>query len=145
MRILVIDDEQDICDLFKRELLRQKLADRVDTCLDLHQGIALANNKLLNYDLVLLDLNFSHSSTVTQTCAHLEGIEVPVLIVSGLNREHIESMVGPLTKPYREKTQIMLSGGMFRALAEVVYWFKGDKRIKNIEERLNKLRSLTPP
>lgn len=141
LKVLVVDDDEDVCRLFKRALIKQGISKEVDYCTTLNEGMRRAQEAENEYDLILFDLIFPES-TMVQTWAKITAIETPLLIVSGMPKEHIESMVGPMTKPFRDKASILSNGGLLGALIEMVYWFQGHDRMKRIEYHIQRLKEL---
>lgn len=141
MKVLLIDDEEDFCSLFKRTALKETIADEVDIVHDLDEGLALVQKEDSNYDFVVIDLIFPLSDA-QHTYAKIQNLHVPVVIVSGLDKKQFEEMVGPMKWTYREKTKLLQSGGFVGALTELVFSYTHKERIRNIEKRVHHLEEL---
>ena len=92
MRILVVEDERELCQTIVRSLRR--LAYSVDPCYDGDAAIALLGSE--RYDLVLLDLNLpgADGMTVLRTLRQTDR-NTKVLILSA--RSEVADKVAPTT------------------------------------------------
>ena len=79
MRILVVEDEKDICDFLKKSLESECYV--VDTALDGEKGIELIRDS--NYDIVILDNNMP-KKTGLEVCMEVRAEEnnIPILMLS---------------------------------------------------------------
>jgi CheY-like chemotaxis protein len=141
VKVLLIDDEQDFCALFKRSLLRENLADDVDIVHTLEEGLELAQAPGADYEYIFIDLIFPESDA-GHTYAKIQTLQMPVVIISGLDKDQFEHLVGPMIRPYRNKGALLQSGGIVGALTELIFSWGNKDRIKQIEGRIHKLEEI---
>lgn len=84
MKILLLEDDLNLCHLIQRELIKSK--DVVDVCHDGETALAYALNLDFAYDLAIIDrmLPILDGLTIIKAMRH-KGIQIPIIIITGMS------------------------------------------------------------